>query len=48
METVSSGQLSEKTDLEEYDLVVLGSGTGSSGIMPRTSLKIFRNLATVM
>src|SRR5206468_11169061 len=29
METVSSGQLSEKTDLEEYDLVVLGSGTGS-------------------
>jgi pyruvate/2-oxoglutarate dehydrogenase complex dihydrolipoamide dehydrogenase (E3) component len=29
METASSAQLSEKTDLEEYDLVVLGSGTGS-------------------
>ena len=29
METVSSGQLFEKTNLEEYDLVVLGSGTGS-------------------
>ena len=29
IETVSSGQLFEKTDLEEYDLVVLGSGTGS-------------------
>src|SRR5881409_2799960 len=29
METVSSGQLSEKRDPEEYDLVVLGSGTGS-------------------
>ncbi len=29
METVSSEQLSGKTDLEEYDLVVLGSGTGS-------------------
>jgi len=29
METVSSGQLSEKADVEEYDLVALGSGTGS-------------------
>src|SRR5262245_20600527 len=29
IETVSSGQLFEKTGLEEYDLVVLGSGTGS-------------------
>ena len=29
METVSPEQLSDKTDLEEYDLVVLGSGTGS-------------------
>jgi pyruvate/2-oxoglutarate dehydrogenase complex dihydrolipoamide dehydrogenase (E3) component len=29
IETVSSRQLSGKTDLEEYDLVVLGSGTGS-------------------
>src|SRR5215475_8217398 len=29
IETVSSGQLSENMDVEEYDLVVLGSGTGS-------------------
>jgi pyruvate/2-oxoglutarate dehydrogenase complex dihydrolipoamide dehydrogenase (E3) component len=29
MKTASSAQLPEKTDLEEYDLVVLGSGTGS-------------------
>ncbi len=28
-ETNSSAQLSKKTDIEEYDLVVLGSGTGS-------------------
>jgi pyruvate/2-oxoglutarate dehydrogenase complex dihydrolipoamide dehydrogenase (E3) component len=29
MESVSSTQLSKKTDPEEYDLVVLGSGAGS-------------------
>ena len=29
METNSSAQLKKKTDIEEYDLVVLGSGTGS-------------------
>jgi pyruvate/2-oxoglutarate dehydrogenase complex dihydrolipoamide dehydrogenase (E3) component len=29
METVFSGQSSDNADLEEYDLVVLGSGTGS-------------------
>src|SRR5215475_4374806 len=29
IETVSSGQLSENMDVEKYDLVVLGSGTGS-------------------
>jgi pyruvate/2-oxoglutarate dehydrogenase complex dihydrolipoamide dehydrogenase (E3) component len=29
MENVSSVQLSKKTDPEEYDLVVLGSGAGS-------------------
>jgi pyruvate/2-oxoglutarate dehydrogenase complex dihydrolipoamide dehydrogenase (E3) component len=29
MENVSSAQLSKKTDPEEYDLVVLGSGAGS-------------------
>jgi choline dehydrogenase-like flavoprotein len=29
MKNISSRQLSEKMDLEEYDLVVLGSGTGS-------------------
>src|ERR1700731_1021367 len=29
MENVSSAQLPKKTDPEEYDLVVLGSGAGS-------------------
>jgi pyruvate/2-oxoglutarate dehydrogenase complex dihydrolipoamide dehydrogenase (E3) component len=30
MENVSSAQLSKKTDPEEYDLVILGGGTGST------------------
>jgi pyruvate/2-oxoglutarate dehydrogenase complex dihydrolipoamide dehydrogenase (E3) component len=30
MESVSSAQLSKKTDPEEYDLVILGGGTGST------------------
>jgi len=30
MENLSSAQLSEKTDPEEYDLVILGGGTGST------------------
>jgi pyruvate/2-oxoglutarate dehydrogenase complex dihydrolipoamide dehydrogenase (E3) component len=29
MESLRSAQLPKKTDPEEYDLVVLGSGTGS-------------------
>jgi hypothetical protein len=30
MENVSSAQLSKKMDPEEYDLVILGGGTGST------------------
>jgi pyruvate/2-oxoglutarate dehydrogenase complex dihydrolipoamide dehydrogenase (E3) component len=30
MENVSSAQLPKKADLEEYDLVILGGGTGST------------------
>jgi pyruvate/2-oxoglutarate dehydrogenase complex dihydrolipoamide dehydrogenase (E3) component len=30
MENVSSTQLSKKMDPEEYDLVILGAGTGST------------------
>src|SRR5213593_2604494 len=36
METVRSAQLPKKTVAEEYDLVVLGSGTGSKIAASRT------------
>jgi pyruvate/2-oxoglutarate dehydrogenase complex dihydrolipoamide dehydrogenase (E3) component len=32
VESVSSAQLLKKTDAEEYDLAILGGGTGSEGI----------------